>query len=148
MDNAPSFVDGVHVFPLRVYYEDTDAGGIIYYANYLRFAERARTEMLREKGFNQSDLMAEQGIAFAVHHCTADYVNPGRLDDRLEVHTRIVKVGSSSLTAEQSVRRDGTDLVTMHLRLVCMNREGQPARLPTEVRAALLDCCNTNQRVE
>ena len=139
---------GAHVFPLRVYYEDTDAGGIVYHANYLRFAERARTEILREKGVNQSQLVADEGIGFAVRHCTADYVKPGRLDDRLEVHTRIVEVGRGSVRCEQSVKRDGTDLVTMRLRLVCLNLKGRPARLPAGVRAALLDHCNTNQQVE
>jgi acyl-CoA thioester hydrolase len=139
---------GVHVFPLRVYYEDTDAGGIVYHANYLRFAERARTEMLRDEGVNQSELMAEKGIAFAVRHCAADYIKPGRLDDRLEVHTRIVEVGRGSLRCEQAVKCDGTDLVTMHLRLVCLNLKGRPARLPAEVRAGLLNYCTTNQRIE
>ena len=139
---------GIHVFPLRVYYEDTDAGGIVYYANYLRFAERARTEMLRDMGVNQSQLMAENGIAFAVRHCTVDYMKPGRLDDRLEVHTRIIEVGGGSLTAEQSVRRDGTDLVAMNLRLVCMNPDGRPTRLPAVVRTGFLECLNTNQRIE
>ena len=148
MVRPEGLADGAHVFPLRVYYEDTDVGGTVYHANYLRFAERARTEMLRERGVNQSELMAETGIAFAVCHCTADYVKPGRLDDQLEVHTRIVEVGRTSLRAEQSVRRDGTDLVTMHLRLVCLNLEGRPTRLPEDVRAVLLDCRNTNQRVE
>ena len=139
---------GVHVFPLRVYYEDTDADDIIYYANYLRFAERARTEMLRDMGVNQSEWKAEKGIVFAVRHCSADYVKPGRLDDRLEVHTRIVEVGGGSLTAEQWVRRDGADLVVMNLRLVCMNLEGRPTRLPADVRPALIKFCNTNHRVE
>jgi acyl-CoA thioester hydrolase len=139
---------GVHVFPLRVYCEDTDASGIVYYANYLRFAERARTEMLRDMGVNQSGLMAEKGVAFAVRHCTVDYMKPGRLDDSLEVHTRIVEVSGSSLTAEHSVRRDGTDLVAMNLRLVCMKPDGRPTRLPADVRTGFLECCNTKQRIE
>ena len=76
--------DGVHVFPVRVYYEDTDAGGIVYYANYLKFAERARTELLRIAGITHSDLMAESGVAFAVRHCAADFIKPARLDDPLD----------------------------------------------------------------
>ena len=148
MVSPEGILGAVHVFPLRVYYEDTDAGGIIYYANYLRFAERARTEMLRDMGVNQPELKAEKGIVFAVRHCSADYVKPGRLDDRLEVHTRIVEVGGSSLTAEQWVRRGGSDLVAMNLRLVCMNLEGRPTRLPAHVRTALIKFCNMNQRIK
>jgi len=148
MANLEGISDDGHVFPVRVFYEDTDASGIVYYANYLRFAERARTELLRHIGFNQSELMAEKGIAFAVRHCSVDYVKPGHLDDCLEVHTRIVEVGGSSLTAEQWVRRGGTDLVAMNLRLVCMNLEGRPTRLPAHVRTALIKFCNMNQRIK
>ena len=79
-----------HIFPLRVYYEDTDAGGIVYYANYLRFAERARTEYLRSVGADHQTLLAEDGIAFTVRQCSVDYMSPAFLDDPLEVHTRLL----------------------------------------------------------
>ena len=128
---------GRHVFPLRVYYEDTDAGGIVYYANYLRFAERARTEMLRALGCEPAALGAREGIAFAVRRCEIDYLRPARLDDALEVHTGNLRLGGASLWADQVVRRGGDELVRLRLRLACIGREGRPARLPETVRAAL-----------
>src|SRR3990167_3379698 len=105
----PPFRDGVYVLPVRVYYEDTDAAGIVYYANYFRFAERARTEMLIALGVRQEELLNGHGVAFAVRHCSADYVKPARFGDLLEVHSRIIGMARTSITAEQSVRRDGTE---------------------------------------
>lgn len=135
-----------HVFPLRVYYEDTDAGGIVYYANYLKFAERARTEMLREIGVESSRLIDGEGIAFAVRHCTADFLKPARLDDSLEVHTRLLEVGGASLVADQRIVRRTEELVRLRLRLACVNRSDRPARLPAGVRASLKQLCAANQR--
>jgi acyl-CoA thioester hydrolase len=130
------------VFPLRVYYEDTDAAGIVYYANYLRFAERARTEMMRALGIEHSGLMAAAGVVFAVRRCSADYLAPARLDDRLKVVTRITDVRGASLGLEQTVRRDAADLVRMHLKLACMTVAGRPARIPGTLRAELEDLRN------
>jgi acyl-CoA thioester hydrolase len=140
---------GVHVFPVRVYYEDTDCGGIVYHASYLRFAERARTEMLRCAGVTHSRMIDETGRAFAVRRMEIDYVAPARLDDALEVWTRIDDIGGATLDAEQVVRRQaapasptgvtgGDELVRIRLRLACINQKGRPARLPSAVRAALL----------
>lgn len=126
-----------HILPVRVYYEDTDAAGIVYYANYLRYAERGRTEMLRRVGGEHMRLMRQEGIAFAVRHCTADYLAPARLDDALEVRTRLVEVAGASLRARQDVRRDGTDLVRLTVRLACLRGDGRPARLPAGLRATL-----------
>jgi acyl-CoA thioester hydrolase len=126
-----------HRFPLRVYYEDTDAAGIVYYANYLRYAERARTEMLRGTGFASSKLMAENGLALGVRRCNVDYRRPARLDDELEVETRVVRVDGASLELEQLVYRDDEVLVAMDLKLGCMTLDGKPARLPGDVRQAL-----------
>src|SRR5712671_6087187 len=89
----------MHRFGLRVYYEDTDAGGVVYYANYLKFAERARTEMLRHVGFEQEALRRTTGRVFAVRHCSADYLAPARLDDELVVETRLTALGGASLCA-------------------------------------------------
>ena len=145
---AGAFHGDAHVFPLRVYYEDTDAAGIVYYANYLRFAERARTEMMRSLGVNHSGLMAADGIAFAVRHCSADFLAPARLDDRLEVVTRITELRGASLGVEQRVRRDGADLVRMSLRLACMTLAGRPSRIPATLRADLNDYHNKGQRLK
>ncbi len=140
-----------HIFPVRVYYEDTDAGGVVYYANYLRFAERARTEMLRGHGIESSTLMAKEGVAFAVRRCAADYFRPARLDDRLEVRTRVLAVGGASLDLEQRiVREDGTEAVRLDLKLACMARTGAAARIPAVVRSRLaemrLDDINDSKR--
>jgi len=94
-----------HIFAVRVYYEDTDAGGVVYYANYLRFAERARTEMLRRAGLESSRLMAEDGVALVVRRCKVDYLHPARLDDRREVLTRVLALKGASLELEQRIAR-------------------------------------------
>lgn len=143
---AGAFVGAVHVFPMRVYFEDTDAAGIVYYANYLKFAERARTEMLREMGVNHARMMADDGLAFTVRRCSVDYLKPARLDDRLEVHTRLLEVRGASLVAEQTVRGKRGDLARLGLRLACTDSAGRPARMPGRLRARLSDLCNTNER--
>ncbi len=128
---------GVHIFPLRVYYEDTDASGIVHHVNYLKYAERARTDMLRLLGTEQSDMLAELGLAFAVRHCDIDYVAPARLDDVLEVHTRLLEVGGASVRVDQRVKRAGDDLARLTLRIACTGRDGRAARLPAALRSAL-----------
>lgn len=135
-----------HRFPVRVYFEDTDAGGIVYYANYLRFAERARTEMLRHLGIESAQLMAENGIALAVRRCVVDYFKPARLDDALEVVTRLLKIGGASIDAEQTVRRGNDDLVRLELKLGCMALDGRPARMPADVRDRLEEFQNMKDR--
>lgn len=127
----------VHVFAVRVYYEDTDAAGIVYYANYLKFAERARTEWLRARGVGQRDLAEREGVAFAVRRLTAEYLKPAKLDDILEVRTRIVSVRGASIDAEQALRREGEDIARLTVTLACVARSGKPARLPPVVRHAL-----------
>ncbi|WP_207459401.1 tol-pal system-associated acyl-CoA thioesterase [Azospirillum sp. SYSU D00513] len=131
---------GLHRYPLRVFYEDTDAGGIVYHANYLRFMERARTEMLRLLGLSHTDLMEREGVSFAVRRMRIEFVAPAKLDDTLEVVTRIADIGGASLAAAQSVRRagpDGRELARADLTLALINRAGRPARLPAQVRDIL-----------
>jgi len=127
----------VHVYPLRVYYEDTDVGGVVYYANYLKFAERARSEMLRLIGFPHGEMMRRDGLAFAVRRCEADFIRPARFDDVLEVHTGSIDMEAASLWLDQRVKRDGDDLVVLRIRLACIAENGKPARLPAELRTAL-----------
>lgn len=136
------FDDGEHVFPMRVYFEDTDAAGIVYYANYLKFAERARTEMIRCLGFEHRRSMAETGVAFAVRSCTAEYLLPARLDDEIAVRTRIDAVGGASLKATQRVVQwdgDGNqiELVNLKIRLGCIDNSQRPARMPADIRGAI-----------
>lgn len=126
-----------HVFPVRVYYEDTDAGGVVYHGNYLRFAERARTELLRDHGIDHVSLMAEDGLMFAVRRCEAEYVKPARLDDALEIRTRCIDATGASFWLEQLVQRAGETLVEMKLRLVCLKADGRPARIPEKLRSML-----------
>ncbi|MBK1841351.1 tol-pal system-associated acyl-CoA thioesterase [Azospirillum sp. YIM B02556] len=133
--------DGSHRYPLRVYYEDTDAGGIVYHANYLRFAERARTEMLTLMGFRQAEMAAGSGdvtgVSFAVRRLTIDFDAPAKLEDTLEVETRIVDIRGASFAVAQVIRRDGRVLVHADLRLVTINRAGRAVRLPDPVKAAM-----------
>jgi len=131
-------IGGVHVYPIRVYYEDTDVGGVVYYANYLKFAERARTEMLRLIGFPHGEMMEHDGCAFAVRRCEADYIRPARFDDYLEVHTDNIDIEAASLWLDQRVKRDGGDVAVLRVRLACIGRNGKPARLPAGVRKALI----------
>jgi acyl-CoA thioester hydrolase len=131
-----AFRDGVHVHPLRVYYEDTDAGGVVYYANYLKFAERARTEMLRDLGIDPGELAAFEGVAFAISRLEVDYLAPARLDDELMVQTRIVKIFAATLEAEQIISRGATQCARLIVRLASVNRAGRPVRLPESILTA------------
>lgn len=127
-----------HTVHIRVYYEDTDLGGVVYYANYLRFIERGRTEALRALGIDQLALK-EAGQVFVVRHVTAEYLVPARFDDMLEVDTRIVEVRGASVRMQQEVRRGGTTLFRAHVQVACMELSGRASRLPTEVRAVLVE---------
>ena len=125
-----------HVFPLRVYYEDTDAGGIVYYANYFRFAERARTEYLRSVGANHKSLMEQDDVYFTVRQCSVDYLKPAFLDDALEVHSCFFDVRGASLQAEQVVRREEYELARLNIWLACIGGNGRPIRMPKKLRDA------------
>lgn len=121
-------------FPVRVYYEDTDAAGVVYYANYLRYLERARTEWLSALGLELAALERERGIAFAVHHVDIRYHRPARLGDRLEVTVEPVELGRARLVARQEVRRGGELLVEARVTLACLDQAGwRPARIPPEL---------------
>ena len=124
-----------HLFPVRVYYEDTDSGGLVYHANYLRYAERARTEMLRVLGIHQSDLAARMGLMFTVYKADVRYLKPARLDDALLVETAVREIGAASLTISQVIRRSDEDIVRFNARIACVGRDGKPARLPAEMRS-------------
>jgi acyl-CoA thioester hydrolase len=126
-----------HTFPLRVYYEDTDAAGMVYHANYLKFAERGRSEMLRSIGFGHRRLNSEDGVGFAVRRCSVDYLAPARLEDALTVDTMLEGVGAATLTVHQQIRRDGELLVDIELLVACIGRDGRPRRLPSALRAVL-----------
>jgi acyl-CoA thioester hydrolase len=126
-----------HSIPVRVYYEDTDLAGIVYYANYLKFIERGRSEWVRDCGVDQGALKADQGIVFAVRKVDADYLKPAKFDDLLQVTTEIVALGGASITLRQEVWRGAERLFTAHVVLVCLHETGKPARLSPHIRAAL-----------
>lgn len=126
-----------HRFAVRVYYEDTDLAGIVYYANYLKFVERARSEWVRELGVDQTRLKADEGIVFAVRRVEADYLSPARFDDLLTVETRLVEMTAARLVLDQAVLRGEDRLFQARVTLVALAASGRPARLPAEFRRCI-----------
>ena len=124
--------------PFRVYYEDTDSGGVVYYANYLRFLERARTEVLRELGFEQAQLARDAGIAFAVRSLAVEYLKPARLDDRIEVKSSIGELGRAQVVFLQRIEREGELLVDAKVRVACLDlSKGRAAAIPRNIHDKL-----------
>lgn len=133
MTAAPAFA-----LPVRVYYEDTDAAGVVYYANYLKFMERARTEWLASLGFPLPTVEREHGVAFVVHRCEIDFVAPARLNDDLAVTVEGVQRGASRLVARQEVRRGDTLLTAARVTLACLDAaRWRPVRMPTPLALRL-----------
>jgi acyl-CoA thioester hydrolase len=128
---------GEHRLFIRVYYEDTDAVGVVYHATYLRFAERGRTEMMRCLGLEHGALRARLGLAFTVRRCVVDYRAPAQLDDRLEVCTSLARIGGASLDLEQRIVREDRLLVRMDVRLALISSALRAARLPPALIDAL-----------
>ncbi len=132
--------DGRHLYPLRIYYEDTDAGGIVYHANYLRFAERARTEALRDMGIPHAEMVGQFGLMFVVRRIEVDYQRAARLDDSLTVVTESVEVGGASVVLRQDVRGAAGSCAVLTVRLACVSTGAggnKPGRIPPRWRAAL-----------
>ena len=119
----------MHIFTCRVYYEDTDLAGIVYYANYLKFIERARSEWVRTLGVDQVALK-EQGIVFAVRRVEADYISPAKFDDVLTIETEMVSKTAARLILDQRVLREGGELFCARVTLVALTPDGRPTRLP------------------
>ena len=126
-----------HRFKIRVYYEDTDLAGIVYYANYLKFIERARTEWVRERGVDQSRLKEGHGIVFAVRRVEADYLSPARFGDDLVVETCLSSQSGARIALVQNVLRDGETLFVAKVTLVALAEGGRAVRFPAEVRRRL-----------
>lgn len=119
---------------IRIYYEDTDSGGVVYYANYLKYLERGRTEFLRTLGFEQQKLVEETGLAFAVRSLSAEYLKSAKLDDLIEVHTRIEDLGRAQVTFAQSIFRGDEILLTATVRVACLVlAKGKPAAMPKQL---------------
>ncbi len=121
----------------RVYYEDTDAGGVVYYANYLKFAERARTEMLRQCGIDQSHLLIHEQLCFVVRRVTIDYLSPARLDDLVSIYTEVMKIGGASLQMQQKLQHGDRLLAKMDVLVVAVNSTSmKPCKIPEKIRKA------------
>ena len=133
VDRAPAFR-----WPVRIYWEDTDAAGIVFYANYLRFFERARTEWLRSLGFEQEQLRASAGLGFVVTDTSLHYRAPARLDDKLEVTVRVGHVGQASMTVAQQARRADELLAEGTIRVGCIDLGTfRPRRIPEDILARI-----------
>lgn len=126
-----------HSFAVKVYYEDTDLAGIVYYANYLKFIERARTEWVASLGVDQMALKAREGIVFAVRRVEADFLRPAKFGDDLLVETAVQSLGGARIVLEQVVLRGGERLFVAVVTLVCLTEDGHAARLPVDLRARL-----------
>jgi len=127
------------VLPVRVYYEDTDAGGVVYHTGYIRYFERARTEWLRALGYSQQKLAQEVGVLFTVVDLSVSYMKPARLDDELQVLARVDATGGASLEFGQEVRNaDGAVLAQARVRVACVDRVSlRPRRLPADLAARI-----------
>ena len=126
-----------HNFPIRVYYEDTDMAGIVYYANYLRYIERARSDWVRSVGIDQNELRDRYGIVFVVRRVEAGYLAPARFDDELTVKTEVNTITSARLVMDQQVVRGSQTLFTSQVTIVSIDEEGRLVRLPANIRLLL-----------
>jgi len=123
----------IHCFPIRIYYEDTDLAGVVYYANYLRFIERARTEWARENGVDQVRMREEEGLVLAVRRVEADYLRPARFDDLVEVRTEVETASVARLVLRQEVWRESEQLFAARVTLAAMDGVGRARRLPARL---------------
>jgi acyl-CoA thioester hydrolase len=135
------------IWTVRVYYEDTDTGGVVYYANYLKFFERARTEWLRAAGFGQQSLAAEHGLQFVVARIECDYLRPARLDDEIQLDVRVSRAGRLSVVFEQTARRGAEVLATARVRAGCVDTgtlapKAMPAPLVEAMKTMLVNETN------
>lgn len=126
-----------HLLSLRVYYEDTDLAGIVYYANYLKFIERGRSEWLRELGIDQMRMKQETGHVFAVRRVEADYLRPARFDDQLQIVTGLRDLTAARVVVDQTVRRGDETLFVACVTVVCLDARGRAVRLPPSLTATL-----------
>lgn len=124
----------MHLFPIRVYYEDTDMAGIVYHANYLKFIERARSDWVKEQGLDQNRMREEDGVVFVVRRIEADYLAAAKYDDALEVRTTVKSMTGVRLIMGQEVFRGEEVIFRAEVTAVCVTREGHPARLPAVLR--------------
>jgi acyl-CoA thioester hydrolase len=128
----------IHEIEARVYYEDTDAGRVMYYPNHLKFCERGRTEFLRHLGYQNSDLFDQNGILFVVRRVEAEYFSPARLDDHLRIRTALKTVKNTSFVMQQELYRSADKIFSMNVLMVCINEAGKPVGLPEDLKEKFL----------
>ena len=128
-----------HAIDVRIYYEDTDAGNVVFYGNYMRFAERGRTELLRSMGFENTYLRDRYGVIFVVRHLEADYLRPARLDDLLKIETSVLEVKNASVVMNQSAYLNEQEIFKMRVTLVCVDVEKtRPSPIPEEAKTGFM----------
>lgn len=138
MSSISNSVGGTHRMDVRVYYHDTDAGGVVYHGAYLDYAERARTEFLRDLGYHHVDLRASENVIFVVRHIDIDYLIPGRLDDELVMETTLSSLKNTSFVMNQTVKRGDEILARMDVVIVCIDVDVvKPVKIPQSLKAAL-----------
>ncbi len=126
------------IWPVRVYYEDTDAGGVVFYANHLKFFERARTEMLRAMGYEQDELIASEGIIFVVRSVQVDYLSPARFNEQLQVSAKVSQAKKVSLTFEQTITRGDEVICKGIVQIACLDAQTmRPKAIPETLFSAL-----------
>ncbi len=124
-------------FKYRVYYEDTDLGGVVYYANYLKFFERARTDFLRSQGVVQTKIAEDHGVVFVVKNCQVKYLKPARMDDEIEVSVEVVELGKLSVKMRQEIKLQEQVLCQMDVDIVCVHKDSfRPKKIPEEIKFA------------
>ena len=126
-----------HRFPTQIYWEDTEAAGIVYYANYLRFLERGRSDLVREAGIDQGTLLDSEGVMFPVRRCEINYLQPAHRDDQIEVRTRIQNIDGTGMDMGLDIHRSDEHIVRAMAQLACVGRSGRPQRLAAHILAAL-----------
>lgn len=138
MQSTSDLTHAIFHWPIRVYYEDSDAGGVVYHSNYLNFMERARTEWLRQLGFEQPQIKADLGVIIVVHSMSVAFKSPAYFNDMLQIECNISKVGHSSLEMEQKIMRGDKLLIKAEVKLAFVNANSfKPVAIPTEIKAAM-----------
>ena len=144
MTSEQSMTGYVYEQSVRIYYEDTDSTGLVYHANYLRFAERARTDMLRTFDFDHTSLSRDYGVAFVVRSLSADFRQPARLDDLLQLRTWVTEMRGASMLLVQQISCNGIDLVRISLKLACITADGRATRVPPPLYAVFCQLVQNN----
>ena len=126
------------IHKVKVYYEDTDSGGVVYYSNYLKFLERARTEMINSFGLSNKKLLEEHKTLVIVRSCNIDYLSPSKLEDTLQIYSSIESFNKASFVIIQNIKKDDNLIVKAKLKLVTVNQEGKPTKIPSVLEKKLV----------